>query len=101
MADVSNQSDCIIKDLRSEMKGVQEKESVTGVRARQKNPSLVITVWYHLASLVMPDSEPWDRFFYLHLTPMIDPYNLWQSGSAVLAYACLSLGYCIYTATSL
>ena len=39
MADVSNQSDCIIKNLRSEMKGVQEKEFIMGVRGRQKKPS--------------------------------------------------------------
>ena len=31
MADVSNRRDCIIKkNLRSEMKGVQEKESIMG-----------------------------------------------------------------------
>ena len=76
MADISNRSDCIIKNLRSEMKGVQEKESIKGVRARQKNPSLMITVWHHLASLVLPDSVPRDRFFYLSLTPMIDPCSL-------------------------
>ena len=33
------------------MKGMQEKESIMGVRG-QKNPSLGITVWHHLA--VMP-----------------------------------------------
>ena len=32
MAVVSNRSDYIIKNLRSEMKGVQEKESAMGVR---------------------------------------------------------------------
>ena len=35
MADVSNRSDCIIKKgLRSEMKGVQEKESIMDVRGK-------------------------------------------------------------------
>ena len=35
IADISNRSDCIIKkNLRSEMKGVQEKESIIGVRGR-------------------------------------------------------------------
>ena len=42
----------------------------------RKNPSFAITVWLHSASLVMPDSEPRDGFFYLALTPMIDPNNL-------------------------
>ena len=50
------------------------KESIMGVRVRQKNPSHAITVWHHSASLVMPDSDPWDGFFYLLLIPMIDPY---------------------------
>ena len=34
MADVSNQSDCSIKNLGSEIEGVQEKESIIGVRDR-------------------------------------------------------------------
>ena len=72
MADVSNPSDGIIK--RSEIKGVQEKESIMGVRGRQKNPSLAITFWNHSENLVMPDSDPRDNFFYLPLTPIIDPY---------------------------
>ena len=46
------------------------------LRGRQKNPSLVITVWHHSASLVMPDSDPQDGFFYLPLTSMIYPYIL-------------------------
>ena len=29
------------------MKGVQEKESIMDVRARQKYPPLAITVWHH------------------------------------------------------
>ena len=32
MAEVINRSNCIIKDLRSEMIGVQEKESIMDVR---------------------------------------------------------------------
>ena len=36
MEDVSNRNDCIIKkNLRSELKGVQEKKSIMGVRGRQ------------------------------------------------------------------
>ena len=57
------------------MKGMQEKESIMGVRERQKNPSLAITVWHHSASLMMPESDHRDRFFYLSLTLMIDSYN--------------------------
>ena len=52
------------------MKGVQEKKSIMGVRCRQKNMSLAITVLHHSANLVMPDSDPRDGFFYLPLTPM-------------------------------
>ena len=37
----------LLKNLHSEMKGVQEKESITGVSGRQKNLSLMITVWHH------------------------------------------------------
>ena len=36
MADVCNQSDRIIKNQLSEMKGMQEKESIMGVMDRQK-----------------------------------------------------------------
>ena len=35
----------LLKNLHSEMKGVQEKESIMGVRGRQKNLYLAITVW--------------------------------------------------------
>ena len=38
MAGISNRSECIIKISRSEMKRVQENDSVMGVRGRQKNP---------------------------------------------------------------
>ena len=57
------------------MKDVQVKESIMGVKVDRKNLSPAITVWYHLASLVMPDYDPHDSFFYLILTPVIDPYN--------------------------
>ena len=75
MADVSNQSDCIVKkNLHSEMKGVQEKDSIIGVRAKQKTLSLAIKVRHHSASHVMPDDGPCDGFFYLPIIPMIDHY---------------------------
>ena len=35
MADVCNQSECIIKNPYSEMKGLQEKEFIMDVRDRQ------------------------------------------------------------------
>ena len=41
-----------------------------------KNLSLGITVRHHEASLLMPISDPHDRFFYPHHTPMIDTYIL-------------------------
>ena len=39
------------------------------------NPSVAITVCHLTASFVLPDSDPGDGFFYVFLTPMIDPYN--------------------------
>ena len=42
----------------------------------EKNPSLGITVCHHSASLVMPNGDPRDGFFYPTLTLMIDSYNL-------------------------
>ena len=54
------------------MKGMQEKESIMGVRDRQRSPFLGITVWHHSASLVMPDNR--DGFLNLPHTPMIDSY---------------------------
>ena len=38
--------------------------------------SLGITVRHHSASLVMPISDPRDRFFYPHHTHMKDTYSL-------------------------
>ena len=39
-----------------------------------ENPSLVITVCHHAASLVVPIGDPRDHFFYPTLIPMIDSY---------------------------
>ena len=36
MADVCNQSDCITENQYSEMKGMQEKESIMGVKVDSK-----------------------------------------------------------------
>ena len=55
---------------------MQEKVSIMGVWCGWKNLSLGITVRHHSASLVMPISDPRDRFFYPHHTPMIDTYSL-------------------------
>ena len=55
----------LLKNLLSEMKGVQEKGSIMDLRGRQINPSLAITVWHHMASLVMPHSDPRDGVFHL------------------------------------
>ena len=55
-------------------KGMQEKVSIMGVWCGQKNPSLGITVRHHSASLVMPISDPRDRFFNPHHAPMKDTY---------------------------
>ena len=41
---------------------------------RIENPSLGITVFYHLASLVIPNGDPRDRFSHPTLTLMIDSY---------------------------
>ena len=45
------------------------------MRVGQKNPSLGITVCHHLASLVMPNGDPWDRYFYPTFKLMIDSYS--------------------------
>ena len=51
-------------------KGMQEKVSIMSVWCGQKNRSLGITVRHHKASLVMPISDPRNRFFCPHHTPM-------------------------------
>ena len=40
-----------------------------------KNLSLVITVCHLSASLVMPNGDPWDGFFYPILSLMMDSHN--------------------------
>ena len=45
---------------------------------RIENPSLMIPVCYHLASLVMPNADTLDGFFYPTLTLMMDPYNYFR-----------------------
>ena len=57
-------------------KGMQERVSVMAVWCGYKNLSLGITVRQHWASLVMPISDPRDRFFYPHHTPMKDTYYI-------------------------
>ena len=55
------------------MKGVQEKESVMGVRNRQKKSA---PHDHSLASFGKPrDARQWssDGFFYQPITPMVDP----------------------------
>ena len=50
-----------------------------------KNPPLVLTVWHHLASLLMPNGDPQADFFHPILTLMLDSnilklpkcYNFW------------------------
>ena len=56
----------IKKNLRSEMKGGREKQSVIGVRRYIEKS---------VPGLVTPDSDPRNGFFYLPLIPMIEPYN--------------------------
>ena len=74
------------------MKRVQDKEPIMCVRGRQNIPSLAIIVWHHSASLLMPDSDPRDGFFYLPLTPMLDPYI---SYSVVYVFMSFGITECI------
>ena len=50
------------------------KHKMRHVMVSKKNPA--ITVCHHSASLVMPNGDPRDRFFYPTLTLMIDPFNI-------------------------
>ena len=62
-------------------KGMQEKLSIMGVSS---------------ASLVMPISDPRDRFFYPHHTPMKATYNLYCAYPSFLEYEpsnALKLGF--------
>ena len=47
------------------------------VRIRSKNPSLMITVCHHSASLVMPNGDLGNRYFYPTLTLIMDSYKLY------------------------
>ena len=64
--------------------GEQEKKTIIRVRVGWKNPSLGITVCHHLASLVMPNSDPRDSFFYPILTLMIDSYVIYSAPLIIL-----------------
>ena len=44
--------------------GKQEKESIIRVRMGWKNPSVLIIVCHHSASLIMPIGDPLDGLFY-------------------------------------
>ena len=79
MVYVCNQSDCIIKNPLSELKGMARKRIYHGCEGQIENLSLRITVRHHLANLVMPDSNPHDVFFYL-------PLGAVWSGSTLFAY---------------
>ena len=54
----------------------QEKQSIIRMRQGYKNPSLGITVCHHSASLVMPNDDPRDNFFYPTHTLMMNSYIL-------------------------
>ena len=66
----------MFSNINEVFSGEQEKESLIHMKMGYKNPSLVITVCRHSASLVMPISDPLDGFFYPTLTLMMDSYNL-------------------------
>ena len=65
-----------------------------------------ITVWHHLASLMMPIGDPWDWFFYPILTLTMDSYiEKWIQNNHCLASCgllsgdkrrCWFFGLCIY-----
>ena len=55
---------------------VNKKKNHLLVRGWDRKMSLMITVCHHLASLVMPISNPRHRFFYTTLTLMVDSYIL-------------------------
>ena len=62
--------------LLNKNSGGQEKESIIRVRVRYNNPSLV-----------MPNGDPQDRFFYPTLILMIDSYKLsTQDMKMILSY---------------
>ena len=57
------------------MKGMQEKESIMGVRGRQKNPFPKITVWHLSESLMM--QAPWCYTVTLRMGFSIYPSHAW------------------------
>ena len=54
--------------------GELEQGPIRRVRVRYKNPSLRLSVCHHLASLMIPNSDPRDGFTYPTLTLMVDYY---------------------------
>ena len=64
------------------MKVVQEKESIMGVSCRQKNPSLVITVWHRSARqwsserIFLSTPQTTDRLLYSYV-PSISVYRVY------------------------
>ena len=72
MADVCNQSDCIIK------KPTFRNEKYASKRIYHECEGQIeksVPGDHSLTSLSKPDSNPRDGFFYPPLTPMIDSYN--------------------------
>ena len=67
--------------LKQKVNGEQEKESIPCVKVGWKNLFLTITVCHHSASLMTPNGDPWEGFFYHNLSLMIDSYILWPTGS--------------------
>ena len=59
-----------------QIKRYARKSIYHGCKVWIENLSLGITVQHHEASLVTPISDPSDRFFYPHHTPMKDIYYL-------------------------
>ena len=57
---------------------VSKKKIHFSCEGRIENPSLRITVCHYLASLVMPNGDPRDGFFYPTLTLMTDSYMIYQ-----------------------
>ena len=55
---------------------MQEKESINnGSSVRIENSVTRVTVRYHSASLVIPNSYPFDGIFNQHLTTIKDSYS--------------------------
>ena len=70
-------------------KSVQEKESIImiiSVRYGQTNLSLGSRFGITRQSLVMPNSDAWDRFVCPYLTLMSDTYSLFQENKSIQIY---------------